>query len=46
MFAAPELLDVSLNQWLRHLPRHIVEEHLNFSPEEIDKIPEDNSEVI
>ncbi len=46
MFAAPELLDVSLNQWLRHLPKHIVQEHLNLSPEEIDRIPADKSEVL
>ena len=46
MFAAPELLDVSLNQWLRHLPKHIVQEHLNFTPEEIDQIPTDNNGVI
>ena len=46
MFAAPELLDVSLNQWIRHLPKLIVEEHLNLSTEEIDRIPTDKAEVL
>ena len=46
MFAAPELLDVSLNQWLRHLPMHIVQEHLNLSAEEIHHIPTDKNEVL
>ena len=46
MFAAPELLDVSLNQWLRKLPKHIVQEHLNLSPEEIERIPTENNGVI
>lgn len=46
MFKAPELLDVSLNQWLRRLPKHMVEEHLNLSAEEIDRIPAEKDEVI
>jgi oxalate decarboxylase len=46
MFAAPELIDISLNQWIRHLPKLIVREHLNLTDEEIDKIPAEKSAVL
>ena len=46
MFAAPELLDISLNQWIRHLPKLIAREHLNLTDKEIDMIPADKTEVL
>ncbi|MGC1784380.1 MAG: cupin domain-containing protein [Acidobacteriaceae bacterium] len=46
MFAAPELLDVSLNQWLRNLPKQVVRDHLNLTDEEIDTIPDEKAEVL
>jgi oxalate decarboxylase len=46
MFAAPELIDISLNQWIRQLPKMIVREHLNLTDEEIDKIPAGKSAVL
>ncbi len=46
MFAAPELIDVSFNQWIRHLPKLILREHLNLTDEEIDMIPNEKNEVL
>jgi oxalate decarboxylase len=45
MFAAPEFVDFSLNQWIRRLPKTIAMDHLGLSSEEIDTIP-GNKEVI
>jgi hypothetical protein len=45
MFAAPEFIDFSLNQWLRKLPKNIAMDHLGLSSEEIDAIPA-NKEVV
>jgi oxalate decarboxylase len=39
MFVAPEFIDVSLNNWIRHLPRTIAMDHLGLNSEEIDQIP-------
>ncbi len=39
MFKSAEFLDVSLNQWIRRLPKLIVEEHLKLDASEIEKIP-------
>jgi hypothetical protein len=39
MFAAPGFLDISLNQWMLHLPKLIVKEHTNLTDQEIDWIP-------
>jgi oxalate decarboxylase/phosphoglucose isomerase-like protein (cupin superfamily) len=30
IFAAPELLDISLKKWMRRLPKLMVREHLSF----------------
>lgn len=46
MFAADTFMDVSLNQWLRHLPPHIVQEHLGFDRATLAKIPDDKQGVL
>jgi oxalate decarboxylase len=44
MFAANEFQVISLNQWLRALPKNVAMAHTNFSAEELEKIPFTNSE--
>lgn len=39
MFKAHEFVDVSLNNWLRHLPPEMVTSHLGISANQITKIP-------
>jgi oxalate decarboxylase len=46
MFAADTFMDVSLNQWLRHLPPHIVQEHLGFDSATLARIPADKQGVL
>jgi oxalate decarboxylase len=46
MFAAQEFQDVSLNNWLRHLPMELVTAHLNLDGSTIKKIPSDKLEVV
>jgi oxalate decarboxylase len=46
MFAAPEFIDFSLNQWIRKLPKIIAMDHLGFSSEEIDTIPPDKAVIL
>ena len=46
MFAASEFQDVSLNNWLRHLPREMVTAHLNLDADTISKIPSEKLEII
>lgn len=46
MFAAPEFMDVSLNQWLRRLPTGMVKDHLNFDTTAIQHIPDEKQELL
>jgi len=46
MFKAPEFVDFSLNNWLRHLPREAVTSHLRLSAAEIQSIPAEKTEII
>jgi oxalate decarboxylase len=46
MFVAPEFIDFSLNNWIRHLPRTIAMDHLGLDSEEIDQIPSAKESVI
>ena len=46
MFATDTFMDVSLNQWLRHLPPHIVQEHLGFDSATLARIPADKQGVL
>lgn len=46
MFKSREFVDVSLNQWIRKLPKLMVEEHLKLDAGEIDKIPEKKQPVL
>jgi oxalate decarboxylase len=44
--AAPEFIDVSLNQWLRRVPSEMLKAHLNIGKEEAAKIPAEKLIVI
>jgi oxalate decarboxylase len=46
MFKADEFVDVSLNNWLRHLPPEAVMAHVNLNQEQIAKIPSERELVI
>jgi oxalate decarboxylase len=46
MFAASEFQDVSLNNWIRHLPPEMVTAHMNLDSDAISKIPSEKLEVI
>jgi oxalate decarboxylase len=39
VFRAPQVLDVSLSDWLTHTPREMVAQHLNIDPVEIAQFP-------
>jgi oxalate decarboxylase len=46
LFKAPEFLDVSLNNWIRHLPPEIVTSHLGLNASTIQSIPAEKMVVI
>ena len=46
LFAAHEFSDVSLNNWLRHLPPEMVTSHLGLTLSEINDIPAGKLELI
>ncbi len=46
MFAAHEFIDVSLNNWIRHLPPEMVTSHLGLDASEIKSIPAEKLELI
>jgi oxalate decarboxylase len=46
MFAASEFMDVSLNNWIRHLPPEMVTAHLNLDADAISKIPAENFSIL
>jgi oxalate decarboxylase len=46
MFAASEFQDVSLNNWIRHLPPGMVTAHLNLDANAIGKIPTEKLMII
>ena len=46
MFKAHEFMDVSLNNWLRHLPPEMVTSHLGISPKQIESIPSAKMEFV
>jgi oxalate decarboxylase len=46
MFKAPEFLDVSLNNWLRHLPPEMVTAHRGLDEATLQSIPADKMESI
>jgi oxalate decarboxylase len=46
MFAASEYHDVSLNNWIRHLPPELVKAHMNLDAEAVGKIPAEKLVVI
>jgi oxalate decarboxylase len=46
MFAASEFQDVSLNNWIRHLPPEMVTAHLGLDSAAIGKIPAEKFEIL
>lgn len=46
IFKTNKFADVSLNNWLRHLPPELVAAHLNLDAAEIAKIPSAKNEVL
>ena len=46
LFAASEFQQVSLNQWLRSLPRQVALAHTNLSPEEMTHIPTQTNDLL
>jgi oxalate decarboxylase len=46
MFKADQFVDVSLNNWLRHLPPEAVMAHLNLDRQQLAKIPSEKELVI
>jgi oxalate decarboxylase len=46
MFKADQFVDVSMNNWLRHVPPEAVTSHLNLGPELLAKIPAEKELVI
>ena len=46
MFKASEFQDVSLNNWIRHLPPEMVTAHMNLDSDAINKIPAEKLLVI
>ena len=46
MFKAPHYQDISLNDWLTHIPPELVIEHLGISEQTLDAIPKNNLAVL
>ena len=46
MFKAPRYADLSLNDWLTHLPPELVAQHLGLAPETLAGIPKANLGVL
>src|SRR5260370_1477212 len=46
MFKANEFVDVSLNNWIRHLPPEMITSHLGFDTTTIQSIPAEKLEFI
>ena len=46
MFASDTFQDVSLNQWIRRLPKQMVEAHLGFDQASLARIPDENQGVL
>jgi oxalate decarboxylase len=46
MFKAPRYQDISLNDWLTHIPPELVIEHLGISEQTLAAIPKDNLAIL
>ena len=46
MFAASEFSEISLNNWIRHLPPEMVTSHLNLNADAVSKIPSQALDVL
>jgi oxalate decarboxylase len=46
MFKAPRYQDISLNDWLTHIPPELVTEHLGISQQTLAAIPQENLAVL
>jgi oxalate decarboxylase len=46
LFKASEVLDVSLNQWIRRLPPEMVHSHLKLDKNAIQSIPAEKLQIV
>ena len=46
IFKTAEFVEFSLNQWLRHLPVHMTQQHLRRSATATDRIPDKHFNII
>jgi oxalate decarboxylase len=46
VFNSDTFADVSLSDWLTHVPPELVAAHFNISPEDIAKFPNDKPEIM
>ena len=46
MFATGEFQEISLNNWIRHLPPEMVTSHLNLNADAVSKIPSQALDVL
>ncbi|WP_315743918.1 MULTISPECIES: cupin domain-containing protein [unclassified Bradyrhizobium] len=46
MFKTSHYQDISLNQWLTHIPPELVTQHLGISPETLQAIPKANTAIV
>lgn len=46
MFRAPRYQDISLNDWITHIPPALVAQHLGISPRTLEAIPKDNFGIL
>ena len=46
LFKASEVLDVSLNQWIRRLPPEMVKSHLGLDKNTVKSIPAEKFEIL
>jgi oxalate decarboxylase len=46
MFKAPQFQDISLNDWMTHIPPELVTQHLGISPETLATIPKANYAIL
>jgi oxalate decarboxylase len=46
MFKTPRYQDISLNEWITHIPPELVMQHLGISEEALDTIPKQNLAIL
>lgn len=46
VFRAPQFMDISLSDWITHMPPALVAQHLNVSEATIAKVPRSRPEIM